>query len=115
MVFFVKRVVDNGTASTDARLRVGDQILELNGHSFNGVSHEVHMYLCTAYRWPRICLFVLKRKSPELTRTPFLLQVASAALSQSGLAIRLQVVFNPEGMEYLLQVRWAIILGGVES
>ena len=67
---FVKRVVENGVAAQDARLRVGDQILELNGHSFNGVSHEV----------------------------------ASAALSQSGLVVRLQVVFNPEGMEHLLQV-----------
>ena len=44
----------------------------------------------------------LGRLSDTRGRKPAI--VASAALSQSGLVVRLQVVFNPEGMEHLLQV-----------
>lgn len=37
---YVKSVFEEGAAGQDGRLRLGDQILTVNGHSFENVTHK---------------------------------------------------------------------------
>eukprot|EP01137_Pigoraptor_chileana_P036649 Opistho-2@32600 len=37
---FVSRIVDGGVASRDGRLKLGDQLIEVNGHALAGLAHE---------------------------------------------------------------------------
>jgi C-terminal processing protease CtpA/Prc len=40
MPLFVLRIADDGPAAIDGRLRVGDQVVRINGASTQGLSHE---------------------------------------------------------------------------
>ncbi|CAE1263838.1 AIP3 [Acanthosepion pharaonis] len=40
MPLYVLRIAEGGTADLDSRLRVGDQILEINGYSMNNITHQ---------------------------------------------------------------------------
>lgn len=37
---FVAKIRENGTAACDGRLKEGDKIIEINGHSLEGVTHN---------------------------------------------------------------------------
>ncbi|MFH4979083.1 hypothetical protein AB6A40_005792 [Gnathostoma spinigerum] len=39
MPLFVLRIADDGPAAIDGRLRIGDQLVEINGHSTKGMTH----------------------------------------------------------------------------
>ncbi|KAI0211373.1 Membrane-associated guanylate kinase, WW and PDZ domain-containing protein 3, partial [Lamellibrachia satsuma] len=39
MPLFVLRVADGGAADVDGRLRVGDQLIEINGYSTHNITH----------------------------------------------------------------------------
>ncbi|XP_052822840.1 membrane-associated guanylate kinase, WW and PDZ domain-containing protein 1 isoform X2 [Octopus bimaculoides] len=40
MPLYVLRIADGGTADLDSNLRVGDQILEINGYNTNNITHQ---------------------------------------------------------------------------
>jgi len=62
MPLFVLRIADDGPAAEDGRLRVGDQLIEINGESTVGMSHETAIQLIKVAPTVRL---VLRRDSVE--------------------------------------------------
>lgn len=61
MPLFVLRIADDGPAAADGRLRVGDQLMEINGQSTKGMTHANAIQIIKQY--PNVKLFV-RRPQP---------------------------------------------------
>ncbi|XP_066458584.1 PDZ domain-containing protein 2 isoform X2 [Eleutherodactylus coqui] len=81
MGIFVKTIFSNGAAAADGRLKEGDEILEVNGESIQGMTHQEAIHTFKQLRKGVVTLTVRTRlRSPSLTpcATPTMMSRSSS-------------------------------------
>ncbi|XP_044132332.1 PDZ domain-containing protein 2 isoform X1 [Bufo gargarizans] len=98
MGIFVKTIFSNGAAVADGRLKEGDEILEVNGDSIQGMTHQEAIHTFKQLRKGVVTLTVRTRlRSPSLTPCPTPTLMSRSSSPNSSISVAGSVVATEDG------------------